>query len=180
MKRYDYDVTFDGLCNGKMKRRKRWRPILCAVIILAVLITLALLLGGCSQIKKAGVNRPYKSRCLVFVPYSSLVRAVVVSIIVKMHPPSVGPRHALFSANPLDQLSNAFRFFSCCPHLKHLHPVTFFQRSHDSVSLSSFQRPKWQDLPLSLYTLYHIIQESQVKNYFVISKYQNTPIVDTS
>ncbi len=49
MKRYDYDVTFDGLCNGKMKRRKRWRPILCAVIILAVLITLALLLTGCSQ-----------------------------------------------------------------------------------------------------------------------------------
>ena len=50
MKRYDYDVTFDGLCNGKMKRRKRWRPILCAVIILAILITLALLLGGCVTI----------------------------------------------------------------------------------------------------------------------------------
>ena len=49
MKRYDYDVTFEGLLNGKIKRRKRRRPILFAVIIIALLITIALLLGGCTR-----------------------------------------------------------------------------------------------------------------------------------
>ena len=49
MNQYDYDVTFDGLLNGKIKRRKRCRPILYAVIIIVVILTLALLLGGCSQ-----------------------------------------------------------------------------------------------------------------------------------
>ena len=48
MKEYDYDVTFDGLLNGKIKRKKRRRPILYAVIIIALFLTLALLLGGCS------------------------------------------------------------------------------------------------------------------------------------
>ncbi len=49
MRQYDYDVTFDGLLSGKIKRKKRRGPLLYAVIVIVLLITLALLLGGCSQ-----------------------------------------------------------------------------------------------------------------------------------
>ena len=53
MKQYDYDVTFDGLLEGKIKRRLRWWPILFAVISIVLLITLALLFGGCAMLEHA-------------------------------------------------------------------------------------------------------------------------------
>ena len=68
MKQYDYDVTFDGLLNGKIKRRKRCRPIVFAVIIIVVILILALLLCGCSQTiatYKDGVATVKRTRILM-------------------------------------------------------------------------------------------------------------------
>lgn len=133
--------------------------------------------------KKAGINRPYKLRNFVLRPHGAEIRAFV-PVIGKTNPPSFrakAPRVASsFIANKFNKFTNALTrlvVFTVQPPLIHLYSVARFQ-FHNSFSLSSFQRSKRQHLPLSLYTLYHIFQESQVKNYFVLSKYQNTPIVD--
>ncbi len=132
--------------------------------------------------KKAGVNRPYNLPPLVLRPDSPEVWPFV-SVVRETDPPSFSAAAGTcFVANELQELTQAFAWLALVivihPSLVNPDPITCFQ-SHDSLLIKFPKNSVATNLPLSLYTLYHIFQGSQVKNYFVSFKYRNTHIVDT-